>query len=297
MEDNKNLHIDNLNHGNYPEPDIPADEAWAQMKNLLQHVPVQFSAVKGLKLLVTKPFLYGISGLLIASATVWYISTNRSQPHAIINTYTSQNIPVKETLSNNLVLYLDSHSNVQASTNSNNSKSISINGAVYIETIGAAQDNVKIKAGSMTVTPIQAKIYVSYDTTSSISLVQVQSGKVILKAGNATITLTAGASAKYFERTGKFDQEQKLNVNAFGYATRSFEFTNTPLKEAADDIEKAYGVSIKFTSPALFNCRLTTRFDNKPLREVLDIMSYTLNFEYTFDQKNNQVTFVGDGCK
>ena len=303
MEDNKNIHIDQLNHGNYPEPDIPAEEAWAHMKNMLPQVPVHPSAVKGASLgkgvhfIASKALLYAVPGLIIASATVWYVTTHKGRPSSKEISYQSENAPLKETLPNNLLVYLDSHTNIQSATNANNGNKISLNGAMYIENTGADQHDITINAGKVEVTPIQAKIFVSYDPSAAISLVQVQFGKALLKVGDTTLTLTAGMSIKYFERTGQFEKQQKLNVNAFGYATHSFEFSNTLLGEAAKDIEKAYGISIKFSDPALYNCRLTTRFDNQPLKEVMDIIAYTLNIEYTFVQKNNEVTFKGDGCK
>jgi transmembrane sensor len=303
MEDNKNIHIDQLNHGNYPAPDIPVEEAWAHMKNMLLQVPVQPSLVKGASLgknihfLLSKTFLYALSGLIIASASVWYIATNKGQHSSKETSYKSENSPLKETLPNNLLVYLDSHTNIQSARNANNGNNISLNGAMYIENTGADQHDIKINAGKVEVIPVKAKIYVSYDAASAISLVHVPVGKALLKVGDTTLTLTAGMSIKYYERTGQFERQQKLNVNAFGYATHSFEFSNTPLGEAAKDIEKAYGISIKFSDPALYNCRLTTRFDNQPLKEVMDIMAYTLNIEYTFVQKSNEVIFKGDGCK
>jgi ferric-dicitrate binding protein FerR (iron transport regulator) len=302
MEENKNLHIDQLNHGNYPEPDIPVDEAWANMKNLLHHVPVHGSSVKGvslgksLKFLVSKSFVVAVSGAIIASASIWYLTTKKVRPTSREITYRSQSIPLKETLSDSLIVYLDSYSNIQEITDANNGNHISLTGAMYVETTD--QHNIKINAGELEVVPVQAKIYVSFDAASETSLVQVQSGKAFLRTGDTTaVTLTAGMSAKYDRRTGQLEQQQKLNVNAFGYATHSFEFSNTLLGEAAKDIQKAYGISIKFSNPTLYNCRLTTRFDNQPLEEVLDIMAYTLNIQYSFDQKKNEVIFKGDGCK
>ena len=69
-------------------------------------------------------------------------------------------------------------------------------------------------------------------------------------------------------------------------ASKVFEFNNMPFRDVAAYIEKAYGV----------NCTITTRFDNKSLEEVLDVLAYTLVFEYELDKIKNQVTITGDGC-
>lgn len=78
--------------------------------------------------------------------------------------------------------------------------------------------------------------------------------------------------------------------------TVSHEFSNTPFKEAAAFLENAYGVTIIVKNDAIYNCTITTRFDNKSLEEILDILGYTLAFEYKIDQTSNQVIISGDGC-
>lgn len=77
---------------------------------------------------------------------------------------------------------------------------------------------------------------------------------------------------------------------------RIFEFSNTPFKEAAGFIEKAYGVKIIIENNKLDHCKITTRFDNKSLEEILDILGYTLAFDYSIDKNKNQVIISGDGC-
>jgi len=90
--------------------------------------------------------------------------------------------------------------------------------------------------------------------------------------------------------------KQKADVNLYSYATRIFDFTDTPLKVAAAAIEKTYGITILFENQKLYRCRITTRFDNKTLKEMLDIMAYTLKFKYYINEKSRQVFVTGYGC-
>lgn len=75
-----------------------------------------------------------------------------------------------------------------------------------------------------------------------------------------------------------------------------FEFSNMPFKDVVAYIEKAYGVKFIINNLKLYNCTITTRFDNKSLEEILDVLGYTLAFEYEIDKSKNQVTISGDGC-
>ena len=79
-------------------------------------------------------------------------------------------------------------------------------------------------------------------------------------------------------------------------ASKVFEFNNLPFRDVAAYIEKAYGVKFIVKNSKLYNCTITTRFDNKSLEEILDVLAYTLTFEYEIDKNKNQVTISGDGC-
>lgn len=79
-------------------------------------------------------------------------------------------------------------------------------------------------------------------------------------------------------------------------ASKVFEFNNLPFRDVAAYIEKAYGVKFIVKNSKLYNCTITTRFDNKSLEEILDVLAYTLVFEYELDKIKNQVTISGDGC-
>jgi ferric-dicitrate binding protein FerR (iron transport regulator) len=80
------------------------------------------------------------------------------------------------------------------------------------------------------------------------------------------------------------------------YANKVFEFTNMPFSKAAAYIEKVYSVKFIIKNNKLDNCTITTRFDNRSLEEVLDVIGYTLAFEYEIDKTKNQVIISGDGC-
>ncbi|MBO9202986.1 MULTISPECIES: DUF4974 domain-containing protein [Niastella] len=75
----------------------------------------------------------------------------------------------------------------------------------------------------------------------------------------------------------------------------SFEFSNTPFKQVAAYMEKEFGIQIMLKGN-IGNCNITTRFDNNSLKEMLDVMAYTLAFEYIIDEDKKQVTISGNGC-
>lgn len=303
--------------GNYPDPDIPVDDAWAQMKTMLDSAPGKPGSHSPATAVVKKMIFYG-GAVLVAASTIIYFSVGHKIPksqtvvepftstgipaansdtsqeiaHGGSHIYTSRQIPQKYTLPNGATLFLDRNSLVSVQQDEANNMFITVRGGAYFDDTdahGRKQGNTNIQAGQINILPHQANFYVSYDSLYGVSSAQVQSGTAEITAGNTTTPLIAGESLRFNEKTKRFSKQAKADVNIFSYATHVFEFNDTPLKDAAAYIEKAYGVKIRLIDPELSNYKITTRFDNKSLNEMLDIMAYTLNFEYSLDKIKNEI--------
>lgn len=209
--------------------------------------------------------------------------------------YASENSPGKETLPGVAMVFLDRHSRIREETGTEKQVVWWVNGGTYVENLQEKEQALHIKAGMLTVSPRQAGIYVSFDSSTLISAVHVLSGDAMIAAGENQFTLSAGESVWFDGRSSRLSDKQKADVNLSSYATKTFEFNDTPLGEAAALIEKAYDTKIVFANNKLPGCRITTRFDHKTLEEILDIMAYTLHFTYWVDEKNNQVLLTNEG--
>lgn len=186
--DKKKLPINEAGSNNYPEPDIPAEDAWNSMKQLLQHAPAApaSKSVLGKSKLLTK--IIAATGSVAIVATIIYMAaTQKEKPETAAPIVVGDTRHPTDTLTNSAIAHTDS-------------------------------------------------------------------------------------------------------------ASRVFEFNNLPFREVAAHIEKAYGVKFIVKNSKLYNCTITTRFDNKSLEEILDVLAYTLVFEYELDKIKNQVTISGDGC-
>lgn len=86
------------------------------------------------------------------------------------------------------------------------------------------------------------------------------------------------------------------SIAYFDSANKVFDFNAITLRNATYYIGKAYGVKFIIKNNKLGNCTITTRCDNLSLERILDLMAFTLNFEYEIDKTKNQVTISGDGC-
>lgn len=187
--DKKKLHINEAGSPNYPEPDIPAEEAWNSMQQLLQQAPEASASNSALEKNKLLSKIIAITGTVVIVSTIIYMMTRPKE-----------------------------------------------------------------KPVPSVVTPAAAVVTTQRDTLSDGSIADLD------------------------------------------YTNRVFEFSNMRFIEAAAYIEKAYNVKIIIKNNKIDNCTITTRFDNKSLEEVFDILGFTLGFEYKIDNTKNQVTISGDGC-
>ncbi len=292
--DDKDLHTDPMKKDNFPEPDVPVDEAWAGMKQLLLNVPP--SAPAAGKALTGKLLYYAAAVALITTVAVvkWMKPSQKQVAETVI---LSQDKPVKNILPGGELLFLNNNSRVVEEEAENKKQLVLTNGAVYFETGKAGEGVQHIKLGVMDVLPANAALYLSFDSASSVALVHVQNGAATIKTNRESMQLLAGETIQYDSKQKQLAKTAKTNVNLFSYATLVFELNDAPLQEVLPMIEKAYGFSFVLNNKKLNQCRITTRFDNKTLKEIMDVMAYTLNLDYSIDEKNKQVTISGDGCE
>jgi ferric-dicitrate binding protein FerR (iron transport regulator) len=300
--DKKKLHIDDANDKCYPQPDVPVQEAWEQMQQLLQQAPAASDSSShsgyGIGKGASKWMLgAGAGALVIISLIIYVVTAKKGSPTPTQVTYYSERYPKIDTLADGTIAFLDTLSSIAVTNLPAKEKKITINnGGCYFRQLNKnASEPWQLKIGSINILPNNANIYVSVDTAAAVAVVQLQTGSAAIQVGEEKLQIAAGESVRFNTQKEMLHNRQKMDPNTFSYANRVFDFSNTSFKEAAGYIEKAYGVKIIFKGD--FNhCTITTRFDNKSLKEILDILAYTLAFDYKIDEKNKQVLISGDGC-
>jgi ferric-dicitrate binding protein FerR (iron transport regulator) len=77
----------------------------------------------------------------------------------------------------------------------------------------------------------------------------------------------------------------------------SFSFNNTRLVDALAEIEKAYDLSISIPPTGFDSCRITAFFDNKDHEEVINVLSFTLQFNFEAEKDGKVYRIIGKGCE
>jgi ferric-dicitrate binding protein FerR (iron transport regulator) len=107
------------------------------------------------------------------------------------------------------------------------------------------------------------------------------------------ITLHAGETGMMNKSDRVLTRMITGSLNDIAWKTGIMDFHDTPLREVAEVITNTYHRKIDL-DPALGNCRVTVRFENRELDAVLNVLRSTLDLKITI--KGKHITFSGKGC-
>jgi len=125
--------------------------------------------------------------------------------------------------------------------------------------------------------------------------VSVHKGRVAIVAANMPeLVLGAGETGIYRKSEKTLIKEETVNPNIISWKTRHLVFENTGLKEVFAVIENTYGIQIGIRDAKLENCKLTASFLDKPVDDVLNIISETFHLRYV--RSNGVIWAIGEGC-
>lgn len=127
--------------------------------------------------------------------------------------------------------------------------------------------------------------------------VDVTSGRVSLsEIGNPSnrILLTMGMKGTFNSESKELVSVEFENQNFQAWRTEVLVFDDLKMSTVLDDMEEYFGVDLSVENEAILNCTFTSSFTSPTLEEVVEILSLTLDLDYT--ETGNKYTFTGVGC-
>jgi transmembrane sensor len=137
----------------------------------------------------------------------------------------------------------------------------------------------------------------SFNIKTSVSqiIVAVATGKVKVTSGARTEFLLPKDKITYWLQDNYWKREKTDLERELAWKSNTIIIENKTLREAADILEKWYGVHISFENNAIKNCRITGKYKNESLENVLKAISYSTETKFTLKQK--EVMLYGKGCE
>ncbi len=146
--------------------------------------------------------------------------------------------------------------------------------------------------------------------------VTVASGKVRFKNNSiakndntdsseqTSILLTKGEKGILYDKTKNRPDslptlvrfERNDDVNYLAWLNHRLVFENMQMQEVVNKVENYYNIRLKLENPNLKECRFTGTFDQTPLNDVLETLSFGANLQI---KKSDSTTYLlsGSGCR
>ncbi len=287
-----NLWQQTTTNGGYATPDT--QQEW---KELVQKLPVATALPPRRRLIKQWQVVTAATVIAVMAVVILLLLKHPDNQPPAYTTQQSNNTIARDTLFHTIIATLDTHSNIQYPAVGKENKVLLLQGGLFLEAAANTGTPYHIEAGGVSIQPGNNSLSIQYDTVTAITTIQAVTGTLTIQAGTNTLTLQQGEAISWNNNKQAFSKKQGTDVNSYSYATRVFLFNDTPLQEAIRYLAKAYGVTINIQTPVISNCLITTRFDNKSIEYIMDIISATLHVNYDYQKAANTIYLQGDGCE
>ncbi len=169
------------------------------------------------------------------------------------------------------------------------SREISIFGEAFFEIKPDATRPFIIHASGLDIKVVGTSFTVAADPEQAFVKVTVNTGKVLVypsgftdeKAASASHLLEAGEMATYSTESGQITKGVNDDLNFLSWKTGILVFREARLAEVFKALENKYNIRFADAKPDLLNQRLTARFENESLNQVLETLSLIFNTEFS----------------
>lgn len=258
------------------------------------------------------------ASVILLSALIWwnYPSTN-DQPQVYARLIEQAENPLKEvinTASGTISVILPDGSTVKLEKASRLSydrdfrgkqREVFLSGAAFFNVTKNPEKPFIVYANELVTKVLGTSFTISAFEENKKVTVSVRTGRVSVFKNTALTRLDADHKGIILipNQQAAFTKEDETLVRSLVEAPqvvvsqqelRDLTFTNAPLPDIFEALEKAYGVEIVFDKALLSNCRLTTSLGNETLFERLDIICEAL--EASYKVIDAQIVIDGKKC-
>ncbi len=130
--------------------------------------------------------------------------------------------------------------------------------------------------------------------------VTVESGTVALQDKRNTekkVLLEAGKSGFFNKKTEEVKVVEQPISNADAWKTQQLDFTDTPIQEVVQSLERYFGIEMVIANENILNCKftITQPFDSPSLPEVISGLEFM--FDLQIEERDSIYIIRGEGCK
>ncbi|RKD92228.1 FecR family protein [Mangrovibacterium diazotrophicum] len=170
-------------------------------------------------------------------------------------------------------------------------REVTLDGEGFFEVQPNPEQPFIIHAGKADIQVLGTSFNVNaYPQNGEVSVV-VQTGRVRVSSNELTetgekVVLIPGEKGVLALNDQVVQKSQNTDVNFLSWKTHSFSFNKTSLKDVIQQLDKVYRVQISTADPDLERLLLTARFDDRPVRFILEVIAMTHGLEIQQTNEN-----------
>lgn len=237
----------------------------------------------------------GVALFILLGSLTYLIISNTKDPEMKTLVAMATETPKDDTLPDGSIVSLNRNSQLTYPEYfKGNTREVNLKGEVFFDVSHDAEHPFIIHTGTLNIKVVGTSFNVTaFPETDSVR-VSVQTGKVKCYIGNDTVVLVPGEIAVYNKTTHELKKGHEDDPNTTAYRNRIFDFSNTRLADAIKSLNNAYGSNIIIKSDVIRECRLTVKFKNESLDNILVVIKDALGV--SVDRAGMTILIDGKGC-
>jgi ferric-dicitrate binding protein FerR (iron transport regulator) len=226
-------------------------------------------------------FIAAAAAVIVLSIFVYQFYQNHSnspQKQLVYNTIQGKQVII---LADGSKIWLNNGATLTYPDSFNDSlRQVSLTGEAWFEIAKNPDKPFEIKAINSFVRVLGTTFNVYTDSNSTQVVVETGKVKVCSFDKSKNVIITHGWSAKVDNK--EIEKYASNNANYLSWKTGKFDFNNSNLIDIVEELNGFYGDSIIIESADLYACKLTAKFDNTSLKDIISIIELTCdcNIEY-----------------
>ena len=174
---------------------------------------------------------------------------------------------------------------------SSSTRKVSLLGNAFFEVVRDTMRPFVIETGKLNVKVLGTSFDV-YCYQDEPSRVTVKTGKVeVLHTNSGSKIQLVKNEQSLYDRQSKTLQKVKTNSKmSIVWRDNVLQFENMELRQVLKRVERKYGVKINCPDTLLLKSRIRASYNNEPLDTILSDLAFMTNFDYTKNEKTNEIT-------
>jgi ferric-dicitrate binding protein FerR (iron transport regulator) len=228
------------------------------------------------------------AALLLVIATYWWSNSNQM---VVMQTAFNESIEIE--LPDGSTVSLNQNSQISY-PKSFKKRNIKLSGEAFFDVARDEERPFIITSGETETRVLGTSFNVRAYPEDDKVTVTVSSGRVEFNAEDnpaQKVVLQVNEEGVFTKNQKEVAKVEVINKNAISWKTQKLSFSDTPMKNVFDDLEKHFDIKIEVKNELIWQCAFFGTFDQPKLDDVIEAMKFSMGL--AFEKDGNHYTVSG----